>query len=36
MICIRRTDQGEICLIGNRKNDPPVFTLKEIAFVVIK
>ena len=36
MICIGRTDQGEICLIGNRENDPPVFTLKEIAFVVIK
>ena len=36
MICIGRTDQGEICLIGNRKNDPPVFTMKEIAFVVIK
>ena len=28
-------DQGEISLVGDGENDPPVFALKEIAFVVV-
>ena len=35
MFGIRRADQGEILLIGNGKDDPPIRPLKEIALVVI-
>ena len=35
MICIRCADEGEILLIRDREDDPPIGPLEEIAFVVI-
>ena len=35
MLPVGGADQGEIVFIRDRKDNPPVFALKEIAFVVV-